>query len=144
MKKLVTLVFLALIGLSGCASLQSAGSATYTVQPFAVDGKLVCCQVSVADGKERAALTLDVIKSGDNYTIHLDERGVQAFAGQAIAAGAQEAAIERATRVAVGAALAPIVPVLIPASGAALVSPGIGAAAVGAAGALAVDRVVGQ
>jgi len=139
---LITLALLA-----GCASIQNAGNASYSVKPFVVDAKSgasVCCEVTITDGKERASLNLHVIKTGDNYDITLAERGIQAFQGQAIAAGATQTAIDAAAKAATAAALAPILPVLLPVAGAALAAPGIGAAAVGAAGVIATEKVLAK
>lgn len=106
--------------LSGCASLQNAGSASYSIKPFVtISGALICCEVVIADGKERASLEVSVVKQGENYSITLKEQGVQAFPGQAIAAGAAQSATAAAAKVAVGAALAPLMPALLPGVGAA-------------------------
>jgi hypothetical protein len=130
--------------LAGCTSVQYAGNASYSVKPFVTDAKTgatVCCEVEIKDGKERATLDLRVVKNGDGYDITLSERGVLAFQGQAIAAGAMKDAIEAAAKAAAAAVLAPILPALVPAAGAALASPGVGAAAVGAAGVIGVQKV---
>lgn len=124
MKLAPILMAAAILILSGCAALQGAGHASYAVRPFVIDettGKTACCLVSIEDGKERASLTLDIVKVGENYSFRLDERGVQAFAGQAIAAGATRDALDAAVKAAVGAALVPLLPALAPAAGAALV-----------------------
>ena len=78
---------------------------------------------------------------GDDYIVELEQQGVQAFAGQAIAAGAQRAALDAAARAAVARALAPVLPALVPASGAALASGGLPAAAAGA-GAVVVGQEI--
>lgn len=128
--------------LAGCASLQHAGNSSYSVAPIVTEkGAVICCRVDVRDGKERASLSLHVVKQGDNYTVDLVEQGVEAFAGQKIAAGASEAAAKTAGKVAASAALAPVLPALLPAAGAALASPGIGAAAVGAGAVILNDKV---
>lgn len=136
------LVPLFLLSLTGCASLQYAGNASYSVKPFQDDkGNVLCCQVDVHNGKEIANLEAHVIKQGNDYTVDLKEQGIAAFQGQAISAGATQEAINAAAKTAVAAALAPILPALLPAAGAALASPGIGAAAVGAAGAIGVQQL---
>jgi len=128
--------------LSGCSSLQFAGNATYKLTPFVTEtGTTICCAVEVRDGKERASLDLHVVKNGDNYDITMSERGVLAFSGQTIAAGATQAAIDAAAKAAVAASMAPLLPALIPVAGAALASPGIGAAAVGAGAMIVKDKV---
>jgi len=131
-----------IVSLAGCASLNNAGTAEYTVRPFLdQSGGVHCCEVRVVNGKEIASLDAHISKEGDNYTVDLKERGVQAFGGQAIAAGATESAIAAAAKAAAAAALTPVIPLLLPAAGTALAAPGIGAAAVGAAGVIAVDKV---
>jgi len=129
--------------LAGCASLNNAGTAEYSVKPFTDSaGAVTCCEVSVKNGKEIASLEAHVSKQGDNYTVDLKEQGVMAFQGQQIAAGATQSAIEAAARLAVAAALGPIMPSLLPAAGAALASPGVGAAAVGAAAGVVADKTL--
>lgn len=136
----LTLTIAALM--SGCASLQYAGNASYSVSPYETKtGEAVCCKVDVRNGKEIANLEAHITKQGDNYTVDLKEQGVAAFQGQQIAAGATQAAIDAAAKAAVAAALAPILPALAPAAGAALASPGIGAAAVGAGAVLLKEKV---
>ncbi len=143
----IFLMFVAIaaaLAMGGCASLENAGSSSMTLKPFVTDvktGATVCCEVSVADGKQRASLTLSATKTGDNYAFSLDEKGVEAFQGQAIAAGATQAAINAAAKAAAAAVLAPILPALMPAAGAALASPGLGAAAVGAATVLGTQQL---
>jgi hypothetical protein len=138
MKKMLVLAIVVIASLlTGCASLQNAGTASYTVQPFLdQSGGAHCCSVSVLNGKEIANLEAHIHKQGDDYTVDLKEQGVVAFQGQAIAAGATQDAINAAAKAAAAAALAPYLPVLVPAAGAALSSPGIGAAAAGGAAAL--------
>ncbi|MHB8871227.1 MAG: hypothetical protein ACYC5G_02085 [Candidatus Doudnabacteria bacterium] len=131
MKKICFVFFL----LTGCASLQNAGTAHYSVKPFIVNrntGEVACCEVTINNGKEISSLIAHIEKKGNDYTVDLNEQGVKAFEGQAIAAGAMKEAIDEAVKSAIAASLAPILPMLVPAAGAALASPGIGAAAVGA------------
>ncbi|WP_059912265.1 hypothetical protein [Burkholderia ubonensis] len=64
--------------LSGCA-----GTATYSVRPFydAAAGRMVCCEAIAFNGKDIAALALDVTTSPDGVvTIHFQESGVGATA----------------------------------------------------------------
>ena len=144
----VLLLFLAIaaaLAMGGCASLENAGNSSMTLKPFVTDAKsgaTVCCEVSVADGKQRASLTLSATKTGNDYAFSLDEKGVEAFQGQAIAAGASKGALDAAAKAAVAAALAPVLPALMPAAGAALASPGIGAAAAGAATVLGTQQLI--
>ena len=131
MKK--TLLIAALLSLAGCQSLQYAGNASYKVAPVSVDGHIVCCQVDVHDGKERASLDVHVVKTGDNYDITLSEKSVAAFEGQQIAAGAMKAAVDDAVKAAVAVELAPILPALAPALGAVITSGKTGAIVTGVA-----------
>ena len=138
------LIIAALLALAGCASLDHAGTAAYDVRPF-VDaaGAPHCCEVSVRNGKEIASLKARIEKRGDDYIVEPEPQGVQAFAGQAIAAGAQRAALDAAARAAVASALAPVLPALVPAAGAALASGGLPAAAAGA-GAVIVGQEIAK
>lgn len=88
------LILIAALAMSGCASLQSAGVAEYSVRPVVVGLQIVCCEVMVRNGKEIALVKAHIEKSGDNYTVDLEERGVVAFQGQSIAAGAAKASID--------------------------------------------------
>lgn len=134
------LVFVSLLALAGCASLNNAGTADYQVRPFVDSGGVThCCEVSIRNGKEITALKARVEKRGDDYLVEVEQQGVQAFAGQAIVAGATKDALEAAARAAVANALAP----LLPAASAALASGGLPAAAVGA-GAVIVGQEVAK
>ena len=146
MKKFMTLCLLSLVlALTGCASLQYAGSADYSVKPFKDDkGAVLCCAVEVHNGKEIANLEAHIVKNGADYTVDLKEQGVAAFAGQAIAAGATQQAIDAAAKAAAVATLAPLAPLLIPAAGAALSSGGLGAAAVGAVGVVGAQKALAK
>ena len=136
-----------LVGLStlmtGCASQQYGGMASYSVKPFLDgDGKATCCDVQVNNGKEIAALKAHIAKTKDgDYIVDLEEQGVAAFQGQAISASALKTAADAAVKSALIAAGVIAAPVLAPAAGAALASPGIGAAALGAAGVLGAQAV---
>lgn len=142
MRYTVILAALLSMFISGCASMQYAGMASYTVAPIVVDGKTYCCQVDVKNGKEIARLDATISKQGDNYQVQLHEDGVAAFKGQAIAADAGKVAAADAAKVATVAALAPALPALLPAAGAALASPGLGAAAVGGAAAIGAQKLL--
>lgn len=129
------LIILGALILAGCASLQNAGTAEYSVKPFVIDattGTVACCEVVVRNGKEITYVKARIEKRGDDYTVDLEEQGVQAFAGQAIAAGATKTALDAAARAAVASALAPLLPVLGTAAGVALSSGSVPAAAAGA------------
>lgn len=130
---------LVVVALTGCASLQQAGTASYSVKPFMAGDKAMCCEVTVSNGKEIALLDATVVKHGDDYEVRLHEEGVVAFEGQRIAAGAAKTVAADAVKAAVVGGLVVAAPVLAPAAGAALAAPGLGAAAAGA-GALAVGQ----
>lgn len=133
---------IAALAMSGCASLEYAGTASYTVSPVVIDGKTYCCAVDVKNGKEIARLDATISKQGENYQVQLHEDGVAAFAGQQIASGAAKQAAADAGKAAAVAAIAPFAPALVPAAGAALASPGLGAAAVGAGATLGVQKLL--
>ena len=104
MKKLM---ILGVIALTGCASIQNAGTADYTIKPFKDSlGGIVCCEVQVKNGKEIANLEALISKQGENYTVYLKEQGVVAFKGQEITAGV----VQEAVNAAVKAAIAPLTP----------------------------------
>lgn len=134
------LVLVSLLALAGCASLNNAGTADYQVRTYLdAGGAPHCCEVSVRNGKEIASVKARIEKRGDDYTVEIEQQGVQAFAGQAIVAGATKDALEAAARAAVASALAP----LLPAASAALASGGLPAAALGA-GAVVVGQEVAK
>jgi hypothetical protein len=118
---------------SGCASLDHAGSASYSVRPVQIGERIVCCEVAIVNGKEYATLDAMLEKRGDDYTVLLSERGVGAFAGQRIAAGGLKSAATAAAGAAAAAALAPV-------AGAALASGAAGAAAAVAGAAVLADE----
>lgn len=128
--------------LGGCASLQNAGVASYSIKPFTLDKQTVCCEVTLINGKQYAQLNVDITKDGDKYTVHMVESGVEAFAGQALAAGATKDAIAEAAKIGVAAALAPVLPMLLPSAGAMLASPGLGAAALGAGAVIGGEKLL--
>ena len=105
MRNLLVLLF-ALV-LSACASMHYAGVAEYTVRPIVVADRTICCEVSIKNGKEYASLKASVQKTGDNYTVTLDEQAVQAFAGQKVSAEAIKNAAESAASISGTAIAAP-------------------------------------
>lgn len=129
--------------LGGCASQQYGGMASYNVKPFLdKNGYATCCEVSVNNGKEIAALKAHIAKTKDgDYTVDLEEQGVAAFQGQQVSANALKTAADAAVKAALITAGVIAAPILAPAAGAALASPGVGAAALGAAGVLGVQAV---
>lgn len=141
MKSIVALIVLAM-SLTGCASIQNAGVASYSIKPMTIGKHQVCCEVTLLNGKQYAQLNVDIVKEGDKYTVHLVESGVEAFQGQAIAAGAVKDAAAAAAKVGMAAAMAPVMPVLLPAAGAMLASPGIGAAALGAGAVIGGEKLL--
>lgn len=144
-RTIIPFVLAATLALSACASLQHAGEASYSIEPFNdANGSAICCKVQIHNGKEIANLEAHVSKQGDNYTVDLKEQGVTAFQGQMIAAGALKESIDAAARAAVAAARAAVAAALvplIPAIAPALAAPGIGAAAVGAGAVIVKDKI---
>lgn len=67
----------AAVALSGCA-----GQAAYSVRPFYSPDlhKMICCEASVSSSRDIASVTVDAIKTGDDYQIHFSESGVSATA----------------------------------------------------------------
>lgn len=129
MKTMLALLFLAL--LTGCASLNNAGTASYRVKPMELsNGTTICCDITIDNGKEYISLDARVIKHGDNYEVFLSERGVAAFDGQRIASVVSFESAKLVSTAALVAGRVLIAPLVAPALGAA----GAGAAlGVGAA-----------
>lgn len=75
MKAAIALLFLA--GISGCA-----GQSEYSVKPFYSPDlhKMVCCEATVSSSRDIATVTVDAVKTGDDYQIHFSESGVSATA----------------------------------------------------------------
>jgi hypothetical protein len=110
------------------------------MKPVLVNDKLVCCEVTINNGKQYASLDATLVKSGDDYTVTLSERGVEAFRGQEIAAGAAKSVAGVAGKaVAIGGAVL-IAPLAAPAVGAALLSGTAGAAAVGVGAGVLINK----
>ena len=90
-----TIIACAIGLLTGCASLNNAGTAKYSVEPIITDSGPICCRVLVENGKEYASLKAHVERKPDgSYIVDLDERTVKAFEGQAKTAGAVKAATD--------------------------------------------------
>ena len=102
MKTLICIVLALFV--MGCASLQYAGTASYSVKPFEVGGQAVCCEVAIYNGKEIASLDATIKRSGADYEVTLSQRGITAFEGQAISAQALEKSIDAALKAALTAA----------------------------------------
>lgn len=94
------LVLASTVTLSGCGSLSNAGLAEYSIKPMMIDKQTVCCEVVIKNGKEYAALKAKIIKTGDNYSVELDETGVAAFKGQEIVGSAVGSTVTSASSVA--------------------------------------------
>ena len=95
MKTLIIACVLAL--LAGCASLNNAGTAKYSVEPIITDSGPICCRVLVENGKEYATLKAHVERRVDgSYVVDLDEKTVKAFEGQAKVAETAGAAAKAA------------------------------------------------
>lgn len=108
---------LALASLSaGCASTMNAGIAHYTVKPFydAAAGKTICCQADVINGKNIAAVTVRITKTGDDYTVDLTEQGVDGSTGQGIASQTASSVAGAVSNAATSAAVQIINPVRLP------------------------------
>lgn len=127
------LLWIVSLSLVGCASLNNAGTASYSMKPVLVNDKLVCCEVTINNGKEIALLDATVIKRGDDYEVRLHEEGVAAFDGQRLVSAA---AAKAAT---LGAAVL-IAPLASPAIAAMLAAPGLGAAAAGAGAGVLINK----
>lgn len=100
-------IFAVFVLVTGCASLDHAGVASYKVKPFDAAGKTLCCEVEIVNGKQIASLDATIEKRGDDYTVVLKQRGVEAFRGQAIAAGAVTATATTAAKAATAIMVAP-------------------------------------
>lgn len=71
----ISVALLLCLCLGGCA-----GQAAYQVRPFYSPDlhKMVCCEASVSSSRDIASVTVDAIKTGDDYRIHFEETGVSA------------------------------------------------------------------
>lgn len=134
----------AVIFLTGCQSLTMAGSSAYTLTQTTDKNGNPNFELSVKSGKEIAQVEAHLTKDGDKITVDLKETGVAAFQGQAISSGAVKTAAELAAKAAVAAVMAGAAPGIISLAGSALSDGGLPAAAVGAGGALAVQRVLAK
>lgn len=58
------------------------GQAQYQVRPFYSPDlhKMVCCEAIVSSSRDIAAVSVDAVKTGDDYRIHFEESGVSASA----------------------------------------------------------------
>lgn len=138
------LLVLAVIALTGCQSLTMAGSSAYTLRQTTDKNGHHGFELLVKSGKEIAQVKAHLEKEGDKIIVDLEETGVAAFAGQKISADALKIASEQAAKAAVTAALASAGAGVIPLVGQALSGGGLPAAAVGAGGALVVERAIAK
>lgn len=92
------IICLLAILVSGCSSLNNAGSAKYSIEPIVTESNaVICCRVSIENGKEYATLKAHVERKEDgSYVVDLDERTVKAFEGQEITKSAVESSINGA------------------------------------------------
>lgn len=98
------LIILALsLFLTACGALQTAGIAEYSFRPMVLEKQTVCCEVVIKNGKEYASLKATVRKTGNDYSVELEEQSVRAFAGQKQTADVVTGAVKSAATV--GAAL---------------------------------------
>lgn len=81
----IPLVLAACATLAGCASLDHAGHASYTVKRNATGGAY---ELEVRDGKEFAGRRVEFAAQGDGAALSIIEGPSKAFAGQAISAKA--------------------------------------------------------
>lgn len=103
----IAVCVLAVLMLPGCASIESAGTSSLSVHPVDIGGQPRCCAVEVRDGKQYASVDVLLERSGDDYRLHLRARGVEAFKGQALAAGAASSAVSSAAKLGAAASVAP-------------------------------------
>ena len=138
------IVLVAIIALTGCQSLQYAGSSSYQIRQITDANGKAGFDISVKNGKEVASVKAHLVKDGERIEIDLEETGVAAFAGQQIAAGAIKIAAEQAAKAAVAAALGMATGGALPAVASALEGGGLPAAVVGAGGALVVRKALSK
>ena len=120
---------------TGCASLQNAGSTSFTADPYiSPKGEILCCIVKYDSGKEIAMVHAEVHKVGSDYSLVLDETGIKAFEGQQISADAAKLVAKTAAESAVAIMLAPV-------AGAALAAPGVLPALAGGAAVIATQKL---
>ena len=106
------ILILSAFALSACSSLQNAGMAEYSVKPMIIGEQTVCCEVTVKNGKEYASLKAKVQKTGNDYSVELEEQTVQAFAGQKQTADFATNTVEAAATLGASVIAAPAVGVL--------------------------------
>jgi hypothetical protein len=138
------IILIIALSLTGCASLDYAGSSAYQIrQVIDANGK-TGFDITVKNGKEIALVKAHLEKKGEDFSVDLEEQGVAAFAGQQISADAMKIGMEQAAKAAVAAAIAYGSAGVVPIIGDALNGSGLGAAVVGAGGALAVQKALAK
>lgn len=134
------LILLALVLLTGCQSLQYAGSSKYQMRQFTDDNGKPAFDLYIWNGKEVKNVTATLKKTGDDIEVTLVEADVSAFSGQQIAANAAKITAESAVKAAVAAGLGMATGGALPVVAGIMQGGGLGAgilgAGVGAAGAL--------
>jgi hypothetical protein len=102
--KAIALALLA-CSISGCVNLY-AGISRYEISPLQdASGKVIgCCALRVTSGKEYQTINAKFIKTGDDYSIVLDEQNIEAFKGQAVVASAASDVAAAVSNTAISAA----------------------------------------
>lgn len=136
------ILLVTIIALTGCQSLQYAGSSHYRIRQVVDFNGKTGFDIDVKNGKEIASVKAHLVKDGEKIEIDLEETGVAAFAGQQIAADALKLTIEQAAKVAAAAAVAAAMPAALPLVGGALAGGGLPAVLIGGGGALAVEHAI--
>lgn len=76
---LISLVMFSLLVLSGCA-----GRAAYEAEPMSIDGKIVCCKISIDNTKDIELVDVQYESSADGSTkLSIKEKGVKTNAAVA-------------------------------------------------------------
>lgn len=136
------LLIIIALSLTGCQSLQYAGSSSYQIRQITDANGKTGFDISVKNGKEIATVKAHLVKDGERIEIDLEETGVAAFAGQQIASEAYKLAVKQAAEVAAATAIGMAMPAALPVVGDIISGGGLGAALIGGAGALAVKKAV--
>lgn len=63
------------ISLSGCVNLY-AGISQVKVEPFKLDGTMICCRAEFTSGKNAGSVVAHVKKDGEDFTVDLVEKQV--------------------------------------------------------------------
>jgi major membrane immunogen (membrane-anchored lipoprotein) len=140
------LILIAVVLMTGCTSLQYAGSSAYSIRQVIDENGKTGFDITVKNGKEIALVKAHLEKKGEDFTVDLEEQGVAAFAGQQISADALKITAEQAAKAAVSAALAAVMPASLSTVGDIISGGGVGAgllgAGVGAAGVIGAQKAL--